>query len=66
MISDDLSKVIDGIKIPMELKNEIQRSIHGKPEGESDNIQETSAMVDVLSKVVTRNGEAGSGRRPQN
>ena len=44
MISDDLTELIDGIKIPIELKKEIQRSIH-------DNIQGTSAMVDVLNKV---------------
>ena len=35
----------------IELRNEIQRSIHEKPEGESDNILGTSTMVDVLSKV---------------
>ena len=51
VISDDLTEVIDGIKIPIELKNEIQRSIHKKPKGESDNIQGASAMVDVLSTV---------------
>ena len=51
VVSDDLSEVIDEIKIPTELKNEIQRSIHEKPEGDCDNIQETSTMLDVLSKV---------------
>ena len=51
-VSDDLSDVIDGIKIPIELKNEIQRSIHKKPERDSDNIQGNNAMVDVLSKVL--------------
>ena len=51
VISDDLSEVTDGIKIPIELKNEIQKSIHEEPKGESDNIQGTSAVVDVMSKV---------------
>ena len=51
VISDDLGEVIDGIKIPIELKNEIQRSIHENPEGGGDNIQGTSTVVDVLSKV---------------
>ena len=51
VISDDLTEVIDGIKIPIELNNEIQKSIHEEPEGESVNIQRTSAMVDVPSKV---------------
>ena len=51
VISDDLTEVIDGIKIPIELKNEIQKSIHEEPKRGSDNIQGTSAMVDVLSKV---------------
>ena len=51
VISDDLTELIDGIKIPIELKKEIQRSIHEEPQRESDNIQGTSAMVDVLSKV---------------
>ena len=49
--SDDLTELIDGIKIPIELKKKIQRSIHEEPQKESDNIQGTSAMVDVLSKV---------------
>ena len=51
VISDDLTELIDGIKIPIELKKEIQRSIHEEPKRESDNIQGTSTMVDVLSKV---------------
>ena len=51
IVSDDLSDVIDGIKIPIELKNEIQRSIHEKPELDNDNIQGIGMMVDVLSKV---------------
>ena len=51
VISDDLTELIDWIKIPIELKKEIQRSIHEEPKRESDNIQGTSAMVDVLSKV---------------
>ena len=51
VISDDLTELIDGIKIPIELKKDIQRSIHEEPKRESDNIQGTSAMVDVLSKV---------------
>ena len=51
VISDDLTELIDGIKIPIELKKEIQRSIHEEPKRESDNIQGTSAVVDVLSKV---------------
>ena len=51
VISDDLTELIDGIKIPIELKKEIQRSIHEEPKKESDNIQGTSAMVDVLIKV---------------
>ena len=51
VISDDLTEVIEGIKIPIELKNEIQKSIHEEPKGESVNIQGTSTMVDVLSKV---------------
>ena len=51
VVSGGLSDVINGIKIPIELKNEIQRSIHEKPERDSDNIQGASAMVDVLSKV---------------
>ena len=51
VISDDLTELIDGIQIPIELKKEIQRSIHQEPKRESDNIQGTSAMVDVLSKV---------------
>ena len=50
VISDDLSEIIDGIKIAIEV-NEIQRNIHEKPEGESDDIQGTSTMVDVLSKM---------------
>ena len=50
VVSDDLSDVIDCIKIPIELKNEIQRSINEKPERDN-NIQGTSTMVDVLSKV---------------
>ena len=40
-----------GLKIPMELKNGIQKSIHEEPKGESVNTQGTSTMVDVLSKV---------------
>ena len=51
VISDDLTELIDGIKIPIELKKEIQRSIHEEPKRESDNIQGSSTMVDVLSKV---------------
>ena len=51
IVSDDLSDVIDGIKIPWELKNEIQRSIHEEPERDNDNIQGIGIMVDVLSKV---------------
>ena len=51
VVSDDLTELIDGIKIPIELKKEIQRSIHEEPQKESDNIQGISAMVDVLSKV---------------
>ena len=51
VISNDLTELIDGIKIPIELKKEIQRSIHEEPKRESDNIQGTSTMVDVLSKV---------------
>ena len=51
IVSDDLSDVIDGIKIPIELKNKIQRSIHEKPERVNNNIQGISAMVEVLSKV---------------
>ena len=51
VISDDLTELIDGIKIPIELKKKIQRSIHEEPQKESDNIQGTSTMVDVLSKV---------------
>ena len=51
VISDDLTGVIDEFKIPIELKNEIQKSIHEEPKGENDNIQGTSTMVDVLSKV---------------
>ena len=51
VVSDDLNEVIDGIKIPIELKNEIQRSMHEKPEGDSDNIPGTRGMIDVLSKV---------------
>ena len=51
VISDDPTELIDGIKIPIELKKEIQRSIHEEPKRESDSIQDTSAMVDVLSKV---------------
>ena len=51
VISDDLTELIDGIKIPIELKKEIQRSIHEEPKRENDNIEGTSAMVDVLSKV---------------
>ena len=51
VISDDLTELIDRIKMPMELKNEIQKSIQEEPKGESNNIQGTSAMVDVLSKV---------------
>ena len=51
IVSDDLSDVINGIKIPMELKNEIQRSIHEEPERDNDNIQGIGIMVDVLSKV---------------
>ena len=39
VISDDLTEVIDGIKIPIEHKNEIQKSIHEEPKEESDNIQ---------------------------
>ena len=31
VISDDLTEAIDGIKIPIELKNEIQRNIHVEP-----------------------------------
>ena len=51
VISDDLTELIDGIKIPIELKKEIQRSIHEEPQRESDNIHSTCAMVDVPSKV---------------
>ena len=51
VISDDLTELTEGIKIPIELKKEIQRSIHEEPKRESDNTQGTSAMVDVLSKV---------------
>ena len=51
VISDDLTELIDGIQIPIELKKEIQRNIHQEPKRESDNIQGTSAMVDVLSKI---------------
>ena len=51
MVSDDLTELIDGIKIPIELKKEIQRSIHEEPQKENDNIQGISTMVDVLSKV---------------
>ena len=51
VISDDLTELIDGIKMPIEPKNEIQKSIHEEPKRKSDNIQGTSTMVDVLSKV---------------
>ena len=49
IVSDDLTDVIHGIKLPIDFKNEIQRIIHEKPE--RDNIQEISTMVYVLSKV---------------
>ena len=49
MRSQEGMDVVKGIKIPITVKNEIQRSIHEKPEG--DNIQGISAMMDVLSKV---------------
>ena len=51
VISDDLTELIDGIKMPIELENEIQKSIHEELKTESDTIQRTSTMVDVLSKV---------------
>ena len=51
VIRDDLTEVVDEIKIPIELKNEVQRSIHEKPKEKSDNIQGTSTMLDVLSKM---------------
>ena len=51
VISDDLTEVIDGIKIPIELKYEIQKSIYEETKGESDNKQGTSVMADVLGKV---------------
>ena len=51
VISDDLTELIHGIKMPIELKNEIQKNIHEEPKRESDNIQGTSTMVNVLSKV---------------
>ena len=40
-----------GLKCPQNLKNEIQKSIHEEPKEGSDNIQGTSTMVDVQSKV---------------
>ena len=49
IISDVLADVVNGIKIPIDVKNEIQRNIHEKQE--RHNIQGISAMVDVLSKV---------------
>ena len=51
IVSEDLSDVINGIEIPMELKSEIQRSIHEEPERDNDNIQGIGIMVDVLSKM---------------
>ena len=39
----------NGIKLPIDTKNEIQKGIHKRPE--EDNTQGVSAMVDVLSKV---------------
>ena len=52
VISNDLTEVIDGIKIPIDLKNEIQKSIHEEPKGESVNIQGTSAKVDVSPEMM--------------
>ena len=51
VISDDLTELIHGIKMPIELKTEIQKSIHEEPKRERDNIQGTSTMVNVLSKM---------------
>ena len=50
VISDDLTEVIDGIKIPIELKKEIQKSIHEEPKGESVNIQGISAVLIRIRK----------------
>ena len=49
LVGDDLTSIVNGIKLPINVKHEIQRSIHEKPEG--DNIQGVSTMADVLSKV---------------
>ena len=47
--ADDLSDAVMGIKLPVDVKNEIQRSIHEKPErGDTQGI---STMVDTLNKV---------------
>ena len=51
IVSNNLMDVVKGIKIPIDVKNEIQRSIHEKPGGDNNNIQGINAMVDVLSKV---------------
>ena len=48
IVGDDLTDVMKGIKLPIDVKNETQRSIHEKPEG--DNIQGIRAVVDACAR----------------
>ena len=51
IICDDLSKVIKGEKLPLELKRAVQAEITQQPP-DSEKISAHSKMVDVLSRVI--------------
>ena len=49
VVNDNVTSIVKGITLTMDIKQSIQRNICNKPE--QNNIKGSSVMVDVLSKV---------------
>ena len=63
IVYDDLTSIIKGIKLPLDLKIQIQKeSTQNKNEPKRVRSQ-SSKMIDILEQGVTRYDKAGSGGR---
>ena len=49
VVNEDLTSIVSGVKFPIDIKQQIQKSIQDKPE--VDKIKCSGTMVDVLNEV---------------